>query len=220
MDRPSPRALTPAAAGAVVGVVFDVGNVLLQWNPRFLMRKLLPDDAAVEHFLREICPPTWNLEQDRGRPWAEGVRIQAARHPAYAGLIQTWNERWHETLPGPVAGMPELVAELAGAGVPLHILSNFSAEKFAETRQRYAPLFAHFDQIVISGEVGFVKPETQIFTHLLARTAERPHELAFVDDVADYAHAATRLGIHGIGFRDEPTLRRELIGLGLPLRPR
>ncbi len=217
MDRLS----TIDAAGQVVtAVVFDIGNVLLKWDPRFLFRELLSDEAAVEHFLTEICPPSWNLEQDRGRSWADGVRIQSELYPEHAPLIEAWNQRWHETVPGPVEGMPALVEELVAAGIPLHIISNFSAEKFNEIRQRYKPLFACFREIVISAHVRLVKPQPEIFEHLLSRTGLKPQACVFVDDIKAYAQAAEQAGMRGLVFRGEAPLRQELIALGLPLERR
>lgn len=134
-------------------VVFDIGGVILDWNPRHLYRKLFDGDAAqMEWFLAHVCTAAWNAEQDRGRTWADAVAALAAQHPEYAGLIAAYAERWDEMVAGPIAGTLDLIAALAGRGVPLYGLSNFSFEKFPSMRRRY-PVFEAFLGIVVSGEI-------------------------------------------------------------------
>ena len=121
------RPMTPA-------LIFDIGNVLIRWDARLLYRRLLPDEAAIDAFFAEVDFHAWNLEFDRGVPWDGASRRSSARHPHRAALIAAFHHRWHETVPGPVEGAPELLAELAAAGVPLYAITNFSGAKFAETR--------------------------------------------------------------------------------------
>jgi 2-haloacid dehalogenase len=115
------------APAATRAVVFDLGGVLIDWDPRYLYRKLFRDEAAMERFLATVCTPAWNAEHDRGRPFAEGIAELAARHPAHAVTIAAWHERWEEMLGGEISGTVELLAELRAAGVPLYVLSNWSA---------------------------------------------------------------------------------------------
>ena len=117
-------------------VVFDLGGVLIDWDPRYLYRKLLADEAAVEEFLATVCTPEWNAEQDRGRPFAEGVAELVERHPEHAAAIAAYRERWPEMVAGDVPGTVEVLADLRAAGVPLYALTNWSAETFAITRSR------------------------------------------------------------------------------------
>jgi 2-haloacid dehalogenase len=136
----------------VHAAVFDLGGVLIDWNPRYLYRKLLADDAAVETFLTEICSQEWNSEQDLGRSWSEAVESLAREHPDQRALIAAYRERWEEMLGGPIDESVELLAELRASGLPLFALSNWSAETFPIALSRYSFL-SWFTGIVISGEV-------------------------------------------------------------------
>ena len=111
--------------------VFDIGNVLVRWDPRHLYRKLIAEEAAREDFLARICSPAWNLEMDRGRPFAEGVAELVARHPEHEALIRAFDERWLETLDGTVEEAVAILEELRAAGVKTYAITNFSREKFA-----------------------------------------------------------------------------------------
>ncbi|HYY80955.1 MAG TPA: HAD family phosphatase [Actinomycetes bacterium] len=201
----------PAAPRAVV---FDLGGVLIDWNPRYLYRKLFQDEAAMERFLATVCTPAWNAEHDRGRPFAEGIAELAARHPAHAAAIAAWHERWEEMLGGEIPGTVELLAELRAAGVPLYALSNWSAETFGEARTRFR-FIDWFDGLVISGEERLAKPDPEIFRLLLDRFRLDPRATVFVDDVPANVAAAAAAGLDAVQFRDPPRLRRDLAARGL-----
>jgi 2-haloacid dehalogenase len=203
-------------AGALRDVViFDIGGVLIEWDPRHLYRKLFAgDDAAMEHFLATVCTHEWNRGQDAGRSFAEGTRLLTAQHPDKAELIRAYGTRFDEMIPGSIAGTVAILAELHERGTPLFALTNFSAET-------YPPTFARFDflkwfrGVVVSGEVKAIKPDPEIFRVLLDIYAIHPRRAVFIDDVPANAAAATALGIHGIRFTTPETLRIELVGLGL-----
>src|SRR6516162_5139336 len=118
-------------------VVFDIGGVLIDWDPRHLYRKLFSgDEAAMEHFLANVCTHEWNRCQDAGRSFAEGARLLKLRHPDQAELIDAFGARFDEMMPGPIAGTVEILAELRERGTPLSALSNFSAETFPPALER------------------------------------------------------------------------------------
>jgi 2-haloacid dehalogenase len=196
-------------------VVFDLGGVLLQWNPRHLYRKLFAgDEAAMESFLATVCTVEWNERQDAGRSFADAVAELAPRHPDKIELIEAFGRRFDEMIPGAIEGTVEIVADLKRAGVRRYALSNFSAETFPPQRQRF-PFLSWFDGIVVSGEEGVIKPDPRIYRILLDRYRIEPDEAVFIDDNPGNAAAATALGIHGIHFRSPGQLRRELEALGL-----
>jgi 2-haloacid dehalogenase len=199
---------------ATDAVVFDLGGVLIDWDPRLLYRKLLADEAAVEEFLATVCTPEWNAEQDRGRPFAEGVAELVERHPAHAGAITAYHERWTEMLGGEIPGTVAVLAELRAAGVPLYALSNWSAETFRLTRGRF-PFLEWFDGLVVSGEEGVTKPDRRIFELLIERFGLVPAATLFVDDSAANVTAARDLGLDAVRFRDAAGLRRDLAARGL-----
>ena len=195
---------------ATKAVVFDLGGVLIDWDPRHLYRKLLADEAAVEEFLATVCTPEWNAELDRGRPFAEGVAELVERHPEHAAAIAAYHERWPEMLAGDLRGSVELLAELRAAGVPLYALTNWSAETFAITRGRFEFL-EWFDGLLVSGEERVTKPDPAIFQLLLDRFGLDPTATVFVDDSEANVAAARRLGFDAIGFTGHEELRRELV---------
>lgn len=196
-------------------LIFDVGNVLIRWEPRRLFRTLMPDEAAVDAFLDEVDFDAWNHEFDRGTDWDEGVAAHAARHPRHAGVLAAYHARWHETVPGSVEGMPELLAELDAAGVPLYAITNFSALKWDETVARYPFLGASFRDVVVSGRERLTKPDPEIFRRCLARNGLAAEGCIFIDDLAANIAAATALGLDGIRFTDAAALRRNLAARGV-----
>jgi 2-haloacid dehalogenase len=205
--------VTPA--GRLGTVVFDLGGVLADWDPRYLYRRLFDgDEERVEHFLTQVATPEWNHAMDAGRPQAEAVAELVAVHPEHEPAIRAWVDRWDEMLGEEIAGTAAIVEELAAAGVRLLALTNWSAETFPPQRSRF-PFLSWFDGIVVSGEEGVIKPDPMIFRILLDRYRIGPDEAVFIDDNPANAAAAEALGIHGIHFRSPPLLRRELEALGL-----
>jgi len=196
-------------------VIFDLGGVLIDWDPRHLYRKLFADDEpAMEYFLATVCTHEWNRGQDAGRSFAEGARLLKLQHPDKAQLIDAYGARFDEMMPGPIAGTVEILAELRDRGTPLYILSNFSAETFPPALERFD--FLHwFRGMIISGEVGVIKPDPRIYEIMLARFAIDPHRAVYIDDVAANAAAARPFGIHGIHFTTPCALREELVSLAL-----
>jgi 2-haloacid dehalogenase len=195
--------------------IFDLGGVLIEWNPRHLYRKLFAgDERAMEEFLANVCTTEWNERQDAGRTFADATRELMPRHADKRQLIEAWCERFGEMIPGPIDGTVAVLGDLKRRAVPLYAVSNWSAETFPPQRSRF-PFLSWFDDIVISGEVGVIKPDPRIFRILLERHGVEPAQAVFVDDVEKNAAAASALGIHGIHFRSPQQLRRELAACGL-----
>jgi len=199
-------------------VVFDIGGVLVDWNPRYLYRKLLPDEPAVERFLAEVCTTEWNAEQDLGRPWAEAVAQLCARFPDQAALITAYRERWGEMVAGAIDGTVAVLRELRDAGVPLYALTNFSADTFAQARARF-DFLGWFQGIVVSGQERLVKPDPRIYRLLLERYRLAAETTVYLDDAPANVVAARALGMTGLRFTDPDQLRADLARLGLPIKP-
>ncbi len=191
-------------------VVFDLGNVLYEWDPRVPYRRLIPDDEALSVFLRDVCSPEWHFQHDAGRPFAETSAELSARFPEHADLIAQWGPRFSEQIPGPVPGMPELVAELDARGVPLFAITNFSDEFFAPFRSRESAMFDRFRDIVVSGAERLVKPDAAIYRLALDRFGLAPHEALFVDDRQENVDGAAAVGMPAVRFTDADSLRAEL----------
>ena len=195
-------------------VVFDLGGVLIDWDPRHLYRELFDDPDEMEAFLAEVTTAEWNAHQDAGRPWAEAIEILVAEHPERRELIEAFHRRWPEMLAGEIPGTVEVLADLRGAGVRLVALSNWSAETFPTARERF-DFLAWFEGIVLSGEVGVNKPDPRIFEHLVERFGIEPAAALFIDDSAANVDAARALGFSAIRFTDAAALRSELGRRGL-----
>lgn len=197
-------------------VVFDIGNVLIRWDPRNLYRRLIPDEAAMEAFLRDVCTDAWNIEQDRGRTWAEAVAERVALFPEHEALIRAYDTGWHDMVPGTVEGSVEILEELDEAGVPLFAITNFSAEKFAEARARF-PFLGRFRDIVVSADERLLKPDPAIYRVLLDRQDVDPRRAVFIDDSPRNVAGAETVGMTGVHFTGAADLRSRLRDLGLPL---
>jgi 2-haloacid dehalogenase len=196
-------------------VIFDLGGVLIDWDPRHLYRKLFRGDAAaMEDFLATVCTAEWNREQDAGRGCADAVRVLKDRHPDRAELIDAYYARFDEMMAGPIPGSVDILAELHGRGTPLYGLSNFSAETYPLALKRFAFLRL-LREVVISGDVKAIKPDPGIYQILLGRRRIDPHRAVFVDDVVSNVETARQLGLHGIIFSGASALRRELAELRL-----
>lgn len=196
-------------------VVFDLGGVLIDWDPRHLYRKLFAgDEAAMENFLATVCTPDWNRRQDAGRSFAEAAHLLKLEHPERAELIDSYGARFDEMMAGPIAGSVEILGELKDRGTPLYGLSNWSSETYPPAFARFGFL-RWFEGIVISGEVKVIKPDPRIFALLIERFAIDPRRAVFIDDVAVNAVAARPFGLHAIHFTDPAALRAELVSLGL-----
>ena len=203
-------------SGTIDAVIFDLGGVLIDWNPRHLYRRLFADEAEMERFLAEVCTPAWNLEQDRGRPWAVAIAELAARHPDKAELIAAYRGRWPEMLNGAIAGTVALLERLHDAGVPLYALTNWSAETFPYA-ERLFPFLDLFRGIVVSGRIGMVKPEPTIYRHALARFGLHPKRTLFIDDAPHNVEGARAVGLNAIRFEGAEALARDLARYGLPV---
>jgi 2-haloacid dehalogenase len=196
-------------------VVFDLGGVLIDWNPRHLYRKLFAgDEAAMEDFLATVCTPEWNRCQDAGRSFVDGARLLKVQYPEKAELIDAYGARFDEMLAGPIAGSVDILAELRDRGTPLYGLTNWSAETFAPARERFAFL-SWFRGILVSGEVKIIKPDPRMFELLIERFAIDPYHTVYIDDAEVNTAAARPFGIHAIHFTTPAALREELVELEL-----
>jgi 2-haloacid dehalogenase len=195
-------------------VVFDIGGVLIDWNPRHLYRKLLAEEAEMERFLTEVCTPSWNERQDAGRPFAEAVASLIVEQPEHVELIRAYHERWEEMLGGAIEGTVAVLAELRESNVPLYALTNWSGETFPVARRRF-PFLEWFDGVVVSGEVGLIKPDPRVFRLLLDRFELGAARCVYIDDSPRNIDVATELGFRALQFRTPEGLRDDLLALGL-----
>jgi 2-haloacid dehalogenase len=197
-------------------VVFDVGNVLLRWDPRNLYRKLFEDEERMEWFLANVCTGAWNIEQDRGRDWDEAVALLVDAHPDHAAHIRAFHERWHETVSGVVEKNVAVLRRLRERRVPTYCITNFSGAKFAEAKLRH-PFLAAFDGIIVSGEERLLKPDPAIFRLLLDRYRLDAGDCVFIDDSRANVEGARAVGMHAIHYVEPMDLAAELKRHGIAI---
>ena len=199
--------------------MFDLGGVLVDWNPRYLYRQLFNDAEAMEHFLSEVCSPEWNERQDAGRPWREGVADLIAHYPDHAAMISAYHERWSEMLGGDMPDAVQVLKELKAQGLRLYALTNWSHETFPVARRRFSFL-EWFEGIVVSGEERLIKPDPAIFRRLLTRYDITPSRAVYIDDSPRNVAVAADMGLRALRFVDGHRLREDLIAMGLPIAAR
>jgi len=209
------NAVPPAADAVRVGrarrapirdVVFDLGGVLIDWDPRYLFRDHLGGDpAVVEAFLGEVCTSAWHQRLDGGASFDAETRRLAQRFPQHAAWIERYGRDWHLMFAGAFDDVVDCLVTLAGRGYRLHALSNYPAEHIAFLYRRF-PFMSRFHTVVLSGLVGTLKPDERVYRYLEERIGGRP--CLFVDDRAENVDAARRCGIAAFQFRREDGVRR------------
>lgn len=197
-------------------LVFDIGQVLLHYDPHLAFRPLIPDDAARHHFLTEILPPEWNLEQDRGRDWREAEALQIEKHPDYAELIRAFRANWHRMVPHALEPNVAVLDDALAANIPTYAITNFASDTLAQATDMY-PFLARFHGRVVSAEERLIKPDPAIFRVFLDRYGKRAEECLFMDDSAKNVEAASRLGFSVIHVLPETRLRQEVRRFGFAL---
>lgn len=198
----------------ITTVVFDIGNVLIEWDPRHLYRRIFATPDEIEHFLANVCTSAWNLEIDRGKSFAVSVEELVASFPEQATAIRAFDERWGEMVPGLVSGTLALMERLEERGVPLYAITNFSAEKFAEARLRF-PFFDRFRGVIVSAHERLIKPDRAIFELLFSRYGLKAEECLFIDDSTANVAGARAVGMAAHHFKSAEGLERSLVGFGL-----
>ncbi len=202
-----------SASSAIEAVVFDIGGVLLDWDPRHLYRKLFDDEKEMERFLSEVCTLEWHDAHDRGVPMDVSCTELAAAHPEQAEMIWAWSKRSEEMLSGPIAGSVEILRELKAA-VPCYGLTNMERETYPKRVERY-PFLQWFEGTVVSSHEGVAKPDREIFERLLDRFDLEPSSALMIDDSPRNVRAAAALGMQTVEFRSPEELRRVLEDAGL-----
>lgn len=199
-------------------IIFDFGNVLSIWDPHELYKSFFPDRQAIDAFFKEINFSAWNIEQDRGRPFAEAVALLSSQFPQHAHLIRAYDERWPETVVGSIDGTVAIARRLAHAGYPLFLLTNYSAEKFRLVRPRFEFLDL-FQDFIVSGEHHLVKPDPAIYHLTLKRIGRSAPECLFIDDALPNIETARSLGFETIHFQSPTQLEAELHRLHILPKP-
>jgi 2-haloacid dehalogenase len=199
----------------ITSLIFDLGGVLIDWNPSYVFDKLFNDEKQKQHFFQHICTSDWNEAQDAGRPLKEATETLVAQFPEWKEYIEAYYGRWEEMLGGPIHDTVQILRELKEKKkYKLYALTNWSAELFPIALERYD--FLHwFDGRLVSGEEKMRKPFAEFYHLLLQRFHIHPGETIFIDDNLRNVEAAQAIGIRCIRFQSAPQLRKELTMLNI-----
>jgi 2-haloacid dehalogenase/putative hydrolase of the HAD superfamily len=195
-------------------VIWDVGNVMVRWDPRNLYTKVFPDPAERERFLTSVCTMDWHIAHDLGVTFADNRTPLIERHPQYAAEIHAWEDRWWEMFAGPIPETVAAIEALHARGVPQYGLSNMSHEVL-DGITAMSPAFGRLQDIVISAETAIMKPDPRIFAQACERFGLMPGDALFVDDSEKNIAGAAALGFHTHHFTDPAALRPVLEAAGL-----
>jgi len=195
-------------------IIFDLGGVLVDWNPQHLFRKIFPDQEEMDFFLRAVCSLEWNAQIDRGYPIKVAIAELTTEHPEYTDQINAYFDRWDEMISGSFPETVKILKEIKDAGYPLVGLSNWSGETLPRIAHQFEFL-NWFDPLVLSGEVEMVKPDPDIYHYLLKEINREPGECIFIDDSEVNIQTAEKLGFEGIHFSSPQQLRDRLDQLGI-----
>ena len=191
-------------------IVFDIGRVLLEYEPAKAFQMLIADPAERHRFLTEVCSPAWNLEQDRGRPWPVAEAALIAIHPEKAPLIRAFRTEWHAMIGPPIDHNVALLRRFIGEGRDVTLLTNFADDTFAEASQRWSFL-REPRGATVSGQLGIIKPDVAIYQHHVRAFGLAPDRTLFIDDNADNVASAKLCDWHAVQFHDFATLQRDLV---------
>ena len=195
-------------------ILFDIGNVLVQWDPRHLYRKLLPDEEAVERFLRDVCTLEWHFAHDQGKSFEDNAAPLKEAHPDHAELIDSWGARYLELSPGEVEGVSAVMDRAEQAGLEFHGLTNMPSSIFPLLNEAFPPV-ARLKTVVVSGDEKICKPDLGIFRLALHRMGTDPARTLYVDDSLRNANAAAELGMISHHFSGATELEAHLDDLGV-----
>ena len=190
-------------------IIFDFGNVLVQWHPELVYDEYFGDEAKAWWFLRHVADMDWRQRIDAGESVDGCIREKQAQYPEYAEAVELYRSRWREMLTDEVPGMREVILELRTMNYEIYGLTNWSMETFPEARERFG-ILQMIDRYVVSGAEGLVKPDPRLFQVLLDRYQLKAEECLFIDDNPDNVAAAKGMGMQGIVFNGAEDLRKKL----------
>ncbi len=198
-------------------IVFDLGGVLIDWNPRYLFNKLMNgDEEKINFFLTHVCSQEWNVQQDAGRSFKTAVEELIPKYPDFEPFIRAYDEQWETMIGGVMDETVAILKKLIESRYSVFALTNWSAEKFRIARRRFEFLEL-FNDILVSGEVKLKKPDPEIYKLLFSRFAIDPKQAVFIDDSAVNIKISEELGMKGILYQNAEQLRNDLATLGVEI---
>jgi len=195
-------------------IVFDIGRVLIHYDPDLPFSRLIPDATKRKWFFDNVCTSDWNIEQDRGRSWEDAEALLIADHPGHAENIRNFRRHWHEMVSHAYDDSVELMERLIDAGRDVTMLTNFAADTFMEARARFAFLNRPRG-VTVSGEIGLIKPDRAIYEHHAKAFDLEPAATLFIDDSRKNVDGAKAAGWQAVLFTDAATLKSDLKSFGI-----
>jgi len=193
----------------ILHIVFDLGRVVLHWDPEIPYRRLIPDESNRQRFLAEVCNSDWLRQTDLGTDWNDAERALIAQYPDDEDSIRAYRRNWHAMVPNTVEGTPDIIEALVAKGVDLTALTNFADDTFDEARARF-PILQSFRGITVSARVRIAKPDQAIFDRHARDFDLEPRATLFFDDMLENVAAARRVGWNAERFSDAVTMRADL----------
>ena len=195
-------------------VVFDIGKVLIHWDPEIPYKKLIPDDQERSWFFDNICTPQWNLEQDRGRSWPDGEDVLIAEYPEHETNIRAFRKVWPDMIPNQVPGSFQIMQSLVEAGHDVTMLTNFHQDTFVIAKETY-PLLDLPRGVTVSGHIKMIKPEQAIYEHHAREFELEPENILFFDDSPNNVEAARQANWQAELFTSCDQMKEDLIRYGI-----
>ncbi|WP_394890796.1 HAD family hydrolase [Mesorhizobium sp. AaZ16] len=195
-------------------IVFDIGKVLIHYDPDLPFSRLIPDPEERRWFFENVCTPAWNIEQDRGRTWEEAEELLLKTHPEHAENIRNFRLCWHEMAPHAYDDSVELMEGLIEAGHDVTLLTNWAADTFSEARGRF-PFLERPRGVTVSGQIGMIKPDRGIYDHHAKTFGLDPAASLFIDDSQKNVDGAKAAGWQAVLFQNAKTLEEDLERFGI-----
>lgn len=194
---------------AIRHVVFDIGKVLIHYDPNLPYSKIIPDEAERRWFFANVCTSAWNLEQDRGRSWADAEAELISRFPDREADIRAFRKNWRAMVPYAYADSVEVLTSLVDAGRDVTMLTNFAADTFREAREIF-PFLNLPRGVTVSGEIGLIKPDVEIYQRHVEDFGLEPSATLFIDDVMENVDGAKAAGWQAVQFIGAEQLKSDL----------
>lgn len=194
-------------------IVFDIGKVLIHYDPNLPYARIIPDEAERKWFFANVCTHDWNLEQDRGRTWEEAEALLIEQHPDQADNIRAFRKHWHEMVPHAYDDSVEIMEKLIAEGRDVTLLTNFASDTFRKAQEMFP--FLRNPRVTVSGDVKLIKPDVAIFEAHAEAFGLEPAATIFIDDAAVNIEGAKAAGWNAVLFTGAEKLRADLAGFGI-----
>jgi 2-haloacid dehalogenase len=195
-------------------IVFDIGKVLIHYDPNIPFSRVIPDETERSWFFANVCTHDWNIEQDRGRTWDEAEALLIAQHPEREEQIRSFRKHWHEMVPHHYEDSVAIMEKLIAEGRDVTMLTNFASDTFREAQERF-PFLTKPRGVTVSGDIGLIKPDVAIYETHAESFGLEPAATIFIDDSLPNVEGAKAAGWQAVHFTGADKLRSDLASYGI-----